>query len=1091
MKNGHKPFVVNNPGYVKTLGPVVTIAKNGALAAAEQVVDDEFIYKTSTLKHLGDNIPTDDDKSQWLINRILRDHLLNVEAGNFSGDVTIGGDLTVNGDYVNFPVATTTDYGITRLASGTTDQDKNDVVTIQLLKDGVLGRLAHLEECCEEVQEILKKKYTVTYTLVNAISSNTDSEVEFDTEFVTTITNTNGTASGNPFEMLTVLVGGYDVTDTVVEYNEDSKNVTVSIPYVFGDVEIIARGKDVYQVVGTVDPAAAAPIGTFFNASVYAGESYQGYTLIASPYSDASTYTAYLDYSNTNTQLTLSIFPTNSAVVVKSEHINSNVTFVLRYTENPVPQQITIIANNAQYWTPEQSTTAMVGEQFLVVAGPDSGYKIDKNNPSEYITVVKTGTTESVPFTAGEFGHADSGYIGILFTVTAPITVTITAKPESSEPTVYNVTKNATHATITGANTVQEGDSYTATITPATGYTVKKANISVKNSSNQNVSFTYSNGTLTIPNVTSNITITVIASKQTATTYTITRNYTSGQVTLTQSTTDNTITAGSPYTVSAAPESGFQIDNMTVTQGGSSVAVSNNSATINSVSGNIVVTVTSSAVQEPIPEALQGVSKITIRENGTKVYQGELDIRTSTVNGARQDILPRQYEGSSRGYGVTNGDGSYYFKNGEYHIGGHLYEDEICVVRIQMNQNNSGHIYDAMDWVFGQIDNYNNLQVTNDTKVCYSSTNATNDARIMVYPIKYNPGAPRTIEVPLGVPAGITVDNNHTGGGSTIYVNQDKSRAIYEIVDENDNVIPFEFGNGTFAQQAGIGNASTTTGITDEEFVNAFGWNCFGQFGINTAGTYTFKLRVFGIASRPLYSHEQYIPTAYNNDKDMYRYILGDVDITTADPVTGDAVVTPFRCSITSERSNTSIAYTPYASITGTGTNNEFVQTSVADQGGDTIYIWDLRNHTYGYSQSGTFTEGNCVEIPFILTITDPVSDSGSLAIFCKLVDGQGRTLTSVYSPIMRQDVYSAYALVWNYDKTQVERRQLSEINDWMVEKGSEFNAEFYPQSGYSITNVAVTHNGNPVTLPSNVAQTVNINPVEGPVEITITSAVA
>jgi hypothetical protein len=262
MKNGHKPFIVNNPGYVKTLGPVVTIAKNGALAAAEQVVDDEFIYKTSTLKHLGDDIPTDDDKSQYLINRILRDHLLNVEAGNFAGDVTIGGNLTVAkkitaNTYNNLPTASTTKYGITRLASSTADTDKDDVVTMRLLKDGVLNRLAHLEECCEEVQELLKKKYTVTYTLVDATSSNIDDEVEPDAEFTTTITNSNGVASGYAFETLKVLVGGYDITDDVVEHTKNSGIATISIPHVFGDVEIIAQSKDIYHVVGTADPSGA------------------------------------------------------------------------------------------------------------------------------------------------------------------------------------------------------------------------------------------------------------------------------------------------------------------------------------------------------------------------------------------------------------------------------------------------------------------------------------------------------------------------------------------------------------------------------------------------------------------------------------------------------------------------------------------------------------------------------------------------------------------------------------------------------------------------------------------------------------------
>lgn len=1038
MKTGHT-YNINNSRYIKTLGPVVSVATDNALAPAEQVVDDTFKYKKgSTLEWNRDNVPgANDDQSQYLINRILRDHLLNVEAGNFSGNVTIGGNLTVNGEYKKLPIATTTKYGITRLASGTSDTDNNDVVTVGMLnavKDllmgpgntpaldtilelaeaigdpeqaqSILGRLAYLEECCEEVHSLLNRKYHITYNLDHATSSNDTTQVPFiNPGYETTITNTYGEAKGNAFSTLTVTMGDIDITEDVVTYDEDSNVAYIDIRDVTDSIVITATANEIYHIECDGCNISGLISGDYFDDASY--DIYKN-----------SNYFAHFDF------------------LPAAENILQDYT---------------------------------LGLDAAAVA---AGFTFTKN-VGNVLTAMNVGRQKV---------KSNGNY-----------TITFTPRQQPSQS--YTIRKDLDHVTFSNTqSTIESGGNYISAFTVDPGYVLRNQDIIVTNTDTSEVVYSVfdASNNLRVPNVSCNITIYAHATQQTPseTTYTITRNYTSGQVTLTETgNTNDTITAGSPYSVSAAPESGYQIESMTVTQGGSSVAVSNNSATINSVSGNIVVTVTSSAVQEPIPEALQGVSKITIKENKNKLYSGELDIRTSTVNGARQDILPRQYEGSSRGYGVTNGDGTYYFKNGEYHIGGHLYEDEMCVIYIYMNQNNSGNIYDAMDWVFGQIDSYNNLQVTNDTKVCYSSTNATNDARIMVYPIKYNPGAPRTIEVPLGVPAGITVDNNHIGGGSTIYVNQDKSRAIYEIVDENDNVIPFEFGNGTFAQQAGIGNATTTTGITDQEFEAAFGWNCDGQFGINTAGTYTFKLRVFGIASRPLYDYEWNIPTAYNNDKDMYRYILGDVDITTADPVTGDAVVTPFRCSITSERSNTSITYTPYASITGTGTNNEFVQTSVADQGGDTIRIWDLRNRTYGYSQSGTFTEGNCVEIPFVLTITDPVGNSGGLAIFCKLVDGQGRTLTSVYSPIMKQDVYSAYALVWNYDKTQIARRRLSEINDWMVEKGSEFNAEFYPQSGYSITDVTLAYNGN---QPQTVAtQTITIDPVEGPIEITITSAAA
>ena len=151
MKAGHQ-YNINDARYVKTLGPVVSIATDNALAAAEQIVDDTFSY-TQGSEVVSDEI---EDQSQYSINRLLRNHIRKVEGGHFSGDVVIDGDLTVNGEYINLPEASSTKFGIVRLAEGSLDEDPNDVVPMSLLKsmfDALSGRVKTLEECCEEMHK--------------------------------------------------------------------------------------------------------------------------------------------------------------------------------------------------------------------------------------------------------------------------------------------------------------------------------------------------------------------------------------------------------------------------------------------------------------------------------------------------------------------------------------------------------------------------------------------------------------------------------------------------------------------------------------------------------------------------------------------------------------------------------------------------------------------------------------------------------------------------------------------------------------------------------------------------------------------------
>ena len=1046
MKTGHT-YNINNSRYIKTLGPVVSVATDNALAPAEQVVDDTFKYKKgSTLEWNRDNVPgANDDQSQYLINRILRDHLLNVEAGNFSGDVTIGGDLTVNGDYVNLPVATTTKYGITRLASGTTDPDNNDVVTVSMLnavKDllmgpgntpaldtilelaeaigdpeqaqSILGRLTHLEECCEEVQELLKKKYTVTYDFnlywpqtglssTYPKSTNDVTEVNEGESFSTTIYPEHiqyPSANGNVFAYFKVTMGGEDITSDVVT-TTDNKHYNINIDSVDGDIYITVTGSCVYSVTKTV---ATSGIGEFVPEGVeyyYSGEYLLTKFNITDPtYANPQEYFPNIMIGSSNgTQLDVT---RNGNNLELSGYIYSNVTWnisfvhLIRNNKYSLTKNINPLHIDTVQEVGNSAGELTAGTTYSITVSPKSGYRITS------MTLQHNGTTYT----------ASSDYSLEVQSGAGPIVVTVL--DEEIPPQTYTITKSATNATITGADSIQQGSSYKATVAAEEGYTVSKSDITVKNSQNQDVPFTYKNGRITISKVQDNLTITVTAQQE-----------------------------------------------------------------------------------EVIDNALKNVSSVEIHE-GSQDFRGETDRHLSYKNGQQVVVVPNTYTSrvvngaNTYGYGVFNGDNTHHFKYGKYHTGTVYSDSNYSTIRIQL-KSGSGYesVYDAMDYVFHQIDLYNdNIAQCDDYKVCYSSSNTGSEATIHLYPFKYNPGEKRTIAVPLNIPSTIQTSydsgNRHVpDSGAYAYVNQDKSRAIYEIVDENDNVIPFEFGNGNFAQQAGIGNSATAK-MSNEQFADIFGWNCEGNFGIKTPGTYTFKLRIFGIADRPPVGTTEAYLDGYAGVKDMYRYILGDVNQETGD-------VTPFQWNVTPGNLYSSSGYTPYAIITGTGVDNAFEQTTGSDQGGDQMYIWGEEERTYMYPTGGTFSAGNYVEIPFVVTLTAPESGTNydrPAAIRCKIqgIDRNGNS-DKVYAPYMEQGVYFAQPLVYNYDKTQIQLGARNEISDQMVQNGQEFSVDFYPKSGYSITDVTVAYNGNP---PQTVAtQTVNINPVEGPIEITITSAAA
>ena len=152
------------------------------------------------------------------------------------------------------------------------------------------------------------------------------------------------------------------------------------------------------------------------------------------------------------------------------------------------------------------------------------------------------------------------------------------------------ITKNLTGCTISnGTVQVDYGERYTATLTPDSGKVL--TSVIVEMGGVDISSSAVSGGDISIVKVTSDVTITAVASVPSVT-YTITRNLTN----VASSNTANSIAENAHYTTTLSPTGGYKkLGTITVTMGGvdiSASAVSGSTITIAKVTGDIVITCT-------------------------------------------------------------------------------------------------------------------------------------------------------------------------------------------------------------------------------------------------------------------------------------------------------------------------------------------------------------------------------------------------------------------------------------------------------------------------------------------------------------------
>lgn len=182
-------------------------------------------------------------------------------------------------------------------------------------------------------------------------------------------------------------------------------------------------------------------------------------------------------------------------------------------------------------------------------------------------------------------------------------------------PAVYTVTNTLTNvARSLVAETVNEGESYSTTLSAEAGYVLSEVSVTMGG-----VDITakcYANGNIYIAFVKGDIVITATAVEATDVTYTITNNL------FNMSSNNNAVSAElrTSYTATLTADDGYVMDTVTVTMGGVNVTTdvyAGGVVTIPAVTGDVVIT----AYGKKLPEAGELVT-VEISEVATETHEG-------------------------------------------------------------------------------------------------------------------------------------------------------------------------------------------------------------------------------------------------------------------------------------------------------------------------------------------------------------------------------------------------------------------------------------------------------------------------------------
>ena len=323
--------------------------------------------------------------------------------------------------------------------------------------------------------------YTITRNLTNCTSSNATNSVNQGASYLATITPN----SGYTLSSITVTMNGTDITDTAVNIKTD--NTTTS--------------GETLSTSGSVSGETLSISG-----------SVSGETLSASGASSNATRYAVVNVSNVTGNIVISATAVEKANDGGEETptVLSNMT----YGKN-VKLDTGVVRDDPACWATVDPVTVVVGQTYQISLDASWVWVLSYDESDNFVSQLVQGN-ENIPqvytFTATttkiRYGCYDPNkqltYCNLTASGTEPIPT----------PTTYTVTRNLANCTSNNtANSVNQGASYSATVTPNSGYELLNVAITMGGANVTSSVYTYQNGNavINIPSVTGDVVITIQA----------------------------------------------------------------------------------------------------------------------------------------------------------------------------------------------------------------------------------------------------------------------------------------------------------------------------------------------------------------------------------------------------------------------------------------------------------------------------------------------------------------------------------------------------------------------------------------------------
>lgn len=484
-------------------------------------------------------------------------------------------------------------------------------ITEEVVSEGI----GNIPKVTDNLSITFAARKSIFYVLANISSSNNKTSVAENSPYATTLSPNEGYDWGS----VVIMMGENDITQTAFNLSTG----VVSIPQVTDNVTITA--------------SADVKVLSVTNNLVHASSSNGSLSVFY-----GSTYNAVITpdegYDLNNVTVTMGGEPVS---VAEGNILIEYVTGDIVVAANATIKQFNISGTYDKITNNNSATSSNYGDSYVATLTPDAHYEIG----NIVITMGGNNVTADV--------YSDSR-INIT-KVTGDIVITANASI-----IVHNIAKNLSHISLSNAaTTINDGDSYSATFAIEEGYVLRTSTITMGGVDITSQSI--SNNTITIPNVSGDIVITLSASVNEIT---ITNNLTH----VVNGNTSTKVNYGSSYAATLSAEEYYRISGVTITMGGVDITgdvYSNGLINIPSVNGDIVITASAEHITANVTYNLTSVRSsntgrtVNYGESYTTVLSStkhQWPIRSITVYVGGVDVTNSVVSGYNITIPVVNGD---------------------------------------------------------------------------------------------------------------------------------------------------------------------------------------------------------------------------------------------------------------------------------------------------------------------------------------------------------------------------------------------------------------------------------------------------